>query len=183
MNASELAYLPHLEAIKSAVDQYDAIKCLQNNISKAFKTGGKVISAGNGGSCSDAQHLTCELVGRFEVEREGLPAICLGTNSASLTAIANDYEFSLALQREGIALANDKDIIILFSTSGNSLNLINLANSARKKGIRVFGFLGKDGGRLKNLCDTSIVINSQSTARIQEAHIFLVHILCSLIDQ
>ena len=172
----------HLEAIESAFSQITKLEKLANKINKSFNKGGKVLTAGNGGSCSDAMHFTAELVGRFEIERDGLPSVCLGNNPATFTAISNDYNFEKSIQREGISLACSKDIVTIFSTSGLSNNLILLSNSLKKRNIYVFGFLGKGGGKLKSICNDCIIVDSQITARVQEAHIFLIHLLCSMID-
>lgn len=150
-------------------------------ISHTLRGGGKVLFAGNGGSFADAQHLAAEFVGRFFNEREPLAAVCLGTNCSSTTAISNDYSFSQVYSREIKALATDKDVLIVISTSGNSDNLLDAVQTAESLGVPAYGLLGKSGGRLATMI-SSLVVPSESTPRIQEAHITVGHVLCELVD-
>ena len=138
---------------------------------------------GNGGSASDAQHLVGELVGRFKIERKGLAAIALTTDSSVVTAIANDYGFERVFERQIQANANKGDVIVAISTSGNSPNVINAIIEAKKIGCKVIGLIGKKGGQMAKLCDVPIIIPSDNTPRIQEAHIAIIHILCELLDK
>lgn len=151
-------------------------------IIKALSAGNKVIFAGNGGSFADAQHLTAELTGRFLKERKPLAALCLGTNSSATTCISNDYDFSEIFAREFTALAKKGDILVVLSTSGNSENIVKLVEIAKNKDIDTFCLLGKDGGKLAKH-PNSLIVPSYNTARIQEIHITIGHILCLLIDE
>lgn len=151
-------------------------------IHATLKKGGKIIFAGNGGSFADAQHLAAEFVGRFMVEREPLASICLGTNSSLSTAVGNDYCFEHIFSRELKAIASNGDLLILISTSGNSENLLDAVRVAEGLELPVFGLVGKDGGSLAQRIDCFIV-PSEHTARIQEMHITIGHVLCDLVDQ
>lgn len=155
---------------------------LADTIHLTLGKGGKIIFAGNGGSFADAQHLAAEFVGRFMVEREPLASICLGTNSSLTTAVGNDYSFGQIFSRELKGIASEKDVLILISTSGNSENLLESVSVAEDMGIFTFGFVGKDGGGLAQRIPCFIV-PSEHTARIQELHITIGHILCDMVDQ
>ncbi len=152
-------------------------------INKAFGNGGKILIAGNGGSAADAQHFTAEIVGKFEKQRKAYPAIALTTNSSILTALSNDYGFDTVFSRQIEALAERKDIFIGISTSGKSANLIKAVEAAKKKGVFTICLLGKNGGELKNLADKVLVVPSEETPRIQEAHLMLLHIICQEIEK
>ena len=154
---------------------------LARTIAKAIGAGGKVIFAGNGGSFADAQHLAAEFVGRFMRERSPLAGVCLGTNSSTVTAIGNDYRFDDIFVRELQAVARPGDVFIPISTSGNSGNLVEAIRAARAMGLETCALLGKGGGRIAPMCH-SIVVPSSHTARIQEIHITLGHIVCGLVD-
>ena len=147
-----------------------------------FKKGNKVLLCGNGGSAADAQHIAAEFVGRYEAERKALPAISLTTDTSSLTALANDYDFERIFARQVEALAAEGDCLIAISTSGNSRNVIAAVMEARKHGCKVIGMTGANGKKLASLCDTCILVPSERTARIQEAHITIAHIWCEMID-
>lgn len=149
----------------------------------ALKMGKKILIAGNGGSAADAQHFAAELAGKFVHERRGLPVIALTTNSSIITAIGNDFGYEYVFSRQVEGLGRQGDIFIGISTSGNSLNLIGALNVAKENGLTTIGLLGKDGGQMKNLCDLKLIAPSQSTQHIQEAHIMIIHALCSLIDE
>ncbi len=149
----------------------------------AYKTGGKVLIIGNGGSAADAQHIAAELVGHFKLERKGLPAIALTTNSSILTALANDSAYNTVFSRQLEALASSKDVLIAISTSGNSPNILQAVETARSKHITVIGLTGGNGGKLKHLANLLIIVPSSSTPRIQEAHITIGHILCRLVEE
>lgn len=157
------------------------IETISTTILDALKDGKKVFFAGNGGSCSDSFHLAGELVSRFLFDRESLPAIALGGNNSIVTAIGNDYSYDDIFSRELSALGVSGDVFIAISTSGNSKNIINAINVANKKNIKVFGFTGNTGGKMKEICDCFIV-PSESTARIQEIHILVGHIVCEIVE-
>lgn len=149
----------------------------------AYRSGGKVILFGNGGSAADAQHLAAELVGKFKLERQALPAIALTTNTSILTALANDYGYDTVFSRQVEALANEKDIVIGLSTSGNSPNVIEAIKAAKARGARTVGLTGGNGGRLAKVADLTITVPSANTPRIQEAHITIGHIVCELVER
>ena len=148
----------------------------------SLENGKKILVAGNGGSAADAQHFAAELVGRYKKERTALPAIALTTDSSNLTAIGNDYGYDAIFKRQVEALAQVEDILFVISTSGNSSNLLETIDIARNKGVKIVGLLGKDGGKLKQMCDYSIVVPSNNTPRIQENHIFTIHCICEEVE-
>jgi len=148
----------------------------------AFKKGNKVLLFGNGGSAADAQHIACELAGKFYLDRAPLPAIALTTNTSSLTAIGNDYSYEEIFSRQLNALVRKGDIAIGISTSGNSPNVLRGIEEAKRLGATTIAFTGR-GGRLKELADYVLSIPSVDTPRIQEAHITAGHIICYLVEQ
>ncbi|HVN57971.1 MAG TPA: D-sedoheptulose 7-phosphate isomerase [Bacteroidales bacterium] len=148
----------------------------------SLKNSGKIMFAGNGGSAADAQHLAGELVNRFCFDRPALAAISLTTDPSVVTSISNDFSFSKVIARQVEALGNRNDVLIVISTSGNSSNILEGIEAARKKGIKVIGLTGKSGGRMKGLCDILINVPSDNTPRIQETHILTGHIICALIE-
>lgn len=150
---------------------------------ECLKKGGKVILCGNGGSASDSQHIAAELVGRFKKERAALPAIALTVNTSILTAIANDYGYEFVFARQIEALAQKNDIIIGISTSGKAKN-VNLAlKQSRKMGLKTIALTGGDGGELAKAADIALLVPSAITARVQEAHICIGHIVCELVEK
>lgn len=153
-----------------------------NLMAYALKNGRKILFCGNGGSAADAQHLAAEFVGRFELEREGMPAIALTTDSSILTAVSNDYGFEQVFARQVQALGQREDILFAFSTSGNSPNVLAAIQVARDKGIPCIGFTGYSGGKMAAECDICIAVDSKVTARTQEMHILMGHILCEILD-
>ena len=150
---------------------------------KAIVSGNKIILMGNGGSAADAQHIAAEFVGRFVKERIALPSIALTTDISIITAIGNDYGFDNVFSRQLDALCNKGDVVIGISTSGNSKNVIEGIKSAKKKGGIVISFSGRSGGLMKEMSDYSIIVPSEITARIQEMHILIGHILCEYVDE
>ncbi len=151
-------------------------------IIETFKNGSKLLLCGNGGSAADAQHIAAEFVGRYETERKALPAIALTTDTSALTALSNDYSFERIFARQVEALAREGDCMIAISTSGNSPNVIAAVMTARARGCRVIGMTGAKGKKLASLCDACIIVPSERTARIQEAHITIAHIWCEMVD-
>ena len=152
--------------------------CLQNQ--------GKILTCGNGGSAADAQHFSSELLNRFERERKGLSAIALTTDSSTLTSIANDYDYNQIFSKQISALGTNKDILLAITTSGNSENICTAIDIAHKIGMHVVALNGKDGGKVAavlNNGDLEIRVPSQSTARVQEVHLLVLHCLCDLIDR
>jgi D-sedoheptulose 7-phosphate isomerase len=148
---------------------------------QSITEGGKVIFAGNGGSFADAQHLAAEFIGTMGRQRNSLPAMAIGTNLSSLTAISNDYSYSETFARELSAIGTEKDFIVLLSTSGNSKNLIEMVKVIKKKGMKSIGFLGGNGGKLSEQIP-HIIAPSDRTERIQECHILFGHIFCELVE-
>jgi D-sedoheptulose 7-phosphate isomerase len=146
-------------------------------------SGGKLLLMGNGGSAADSQHIAAELVGRFKKERAAIPAIALTVDSSSLTALGNDYGFEAIFSRQIEALATAKDAVIGISTSGNSQNVIRALNLARNMGAATIGLMGQGGGNMRDCVDICIVVPSDDTARIQEVHITIGHIICEIIEQ
>jgi len=155
---------------------------IANYIIACLRGGRKVLIAGNGGSAADAQHFAAELAGKFIHQRRGLPVIALTTNSSITTAIGNDFGYEYVFSRQVEGLGRQGDIFIGISTSGNSPNIIHAIDSAKKTGLITVGLIGKDGGNMRDLCDLKLIVPSQSTQHIQEAHIMIVHELCALID-
>ena len=146
---------------------------------------GKVLSCGNGGSASDAQHFSGEMLGRFEMERPGLPAIALTTDSSALTAIANDYQYADVFAKQVRALGQAGDVLLAISTSGNSENILRAVTTAHERNLRVIALTGHDGGILAqnlNAQDIEIRVPAQRTCRIQEVHILVIHSLCALVN-
>lgn len=151
-------------------------------IINSMQKGGKIILMGNGGSAADAQHIAAELVGRYKKDRKGLAAIALTTDTSAITSIANDYGFESVFSRQLEGIYRAEDVVIGISTSGNSKNVLKAILLAKELGLPTIGFLGKDGGKLKEVCDYSFVIPSDDTPRIQEMHILLGHALCGVIE-
>jgi D-sedoheptulose 7-phosphate isomerase len=151
-------------------------------ITECFRSGGKLLLFGNGGSAADAQHLAAEFVGQFVMKRHALPAMALTTDSSILTAVGNDYGFEQVFARQIQALGRAGDVAIGLSTSGNSPNIIAAAEEARKRHLKIIGLTGKDGGTLAKCVDISITVDAQNAARIQECHIAIGHILCELVE-
>lgn len=151
-------------------------------LADGLRAGHKVMFCGNGGSAADSQHLASELTGRFIKDRRPLAALALTTDSSALTCIGNDYAFDEVFARQVAGLGRPGDVLVAISTSGNSRNVVRAVDEARRIGMSVVGLLGRDGGVLKPMCDVAIVVPSDVTARIQEAHILIGHTLCGLIE-
>jgi D-sedoheptulose 7-phosphate isomerase len=164
-------------------DNIDTIIEVSGLIADALNNGGKLILFGNGGSSTDASHIAAEFVGRFKMERPALPAIALNTNMAVVTAIANDYGFSDIFVRQLKAHAQEGDVVIGISTSGNSANVIKAMEAARSRGLRTIAFTGAKGGKLSSKADHIFAVPSTDTPRIQETHITLGHVLCQMVEE
>ena len=147
-----------------------------------LKQGNKILICGNGGSAADAQHFAAELTGRYKTERRGLPAIALTTDTSALTAIGNDYGYDKIFDRQVESLAIKGDLVIGISTSGNSENVVKALSLAKELDCKTIGLTGKTGGTMNEVSDVSVVIPSNDTARIQEMHILIIHIICQIID-
>jgi D-sedoheptulose 7-phosphate isomerase len=152
---------------------------------QALLDGNKILCCGNGGSAADAQHFSAELLNRFEIERPGLPALALTTDSSTLTAIANDYSFEEIFSKQVFALGKAGDLLLAISTSGHSANIIKAIEAGHEREMKIIALTGKDGGEMAKILkngDVEIRVPAQSTARIQEVHILILHCLCDLID-
>ena len=181
------------KCVESAVENYTSIlhdDVLQENIQKivtasitAFRGDKKMLLCGNGGSASDAQHIAAELSGRFYTDRPPLYAEALHVNSSYMTAVANDYGYEATYARMVEAAGRAGDVLIGISTSGNSPNVVKAMQKAKGLGVLTVGFTGKNGGKMKEICDVMICIPSDDTPRIQEAHILIGHIICQLIEE
>ena len=159
------------------------LQCI-NVMHNSLSSDGKILLCGNGGSAADAQHLAAEFLVRLrpDVNRKSFPAIALAMDVSTITACANDYSFNNLFSRNLDAIGKKNDILVALSTSGNSKNILDVLKMAKKKGIFSVAFLGNSGGKAKNLADLSIIVPSKSTARIQEAHIFLGHIIFEQVE-
>jgi len=169
------------EKVLSNQEISDTLKNAALAASQTISNGGKIVFAGNGGSFADAQHLAAEFIGTMGVNRPSLPSLTLGTNHSSSSAIGNDFAFEEILLREFSAIGAEKDFLILISTSGNSKNLLQLAEFAEKLGVQGLILTGKTGGLLAGIFPT-IVVPHDRTERIQEIHILLGHIFCELVE-
>ena len=154
-----------------------------NIIVTALRSGGKVALCGNGGSAADAQHIAGELVGRFKRERQGLAALAFTTDTSILTAVGNDYGFDRVFARQAEALLHPGDVLIGITTSGNAQNVIAAVQVARERGVKTIGMTGASGGKLAGEVDLCLNVPSEDTARIQEAHITIGHIICELVEE
>ncbi len=173
LNVTQKCITTLTESLESA-----AIHCIE-----ALNQGGKILIFGNGGSAADAQHIAAELVGRYLLDRKGLAAIALTTDTSALTSIGNDFGFNHLFSRQVEALAQTGDVLIGISTSGNSANVINALTLGKQIGCKTLGFSGQYGGAMMELCDVTLAVPSTHTPRIQEMHILLGHTLCHLIEQ
>jgi len=169
--------------IQSSIDLSEKIESSVNEIVECLKKGNKIIIFGNGGSAADAQHIAAELIGRFQKERQSLPAISLTTDSSIITSLANDYSFDVIFSRQCESIVLKGDVVLGISTSGNSKNVENGIVASKKKGAVTIGLLGADGGTIKNFVDISIQIPSKNTARNQEVHRVVYHIICELVEK
>lgn len=155
-----------------------AEKCIS-----CIKNKGKILICGNGGSAADSQHFATELVSKFQLERKGLPAISLTTNTSTITAIGNDYGFEKIFSRQIEAIGQKNDVLFAISTSGNSKNIMEAIKTAKKLNIFTIGLTSESGGKMKNKCDITLHVPSENTPRIQECHIMIIHIICELIEK
>lgn len=173
----------HISAAESMKDEIGILEDIIQMLWLSLIQGGKIMLIGNGGSAADCQHIAAEFTGRFVNDRVPLAAIALTTDTSALTCIANDYNFESIFSRQVLAIGKPDDCLICISTSGNSKNLIKAALDARQIKVKVIGLLGSSGGELKNVCDKYLVVNSRITARIQELHILVGHIICAEIER
>lgn len=164
----------------------DQVVLAGETIVESLLNGGKVMSCGNGGSAGDAQHFSSEMLNRFERERPSLPAIALSTDTPTITSIANDYSYNEVFAKQIRALGQAKDVLLAISTSGNSGNVVQAIQAAHDRGIKVVALTGRDGGDMARILtteDVEVRVPSDSTARIQEVHLLVIHSLCDLIDR
>lgn len=173
----------HIEAVNSLINIEDSIIAFAERATAALKEGRKLLLMGNGGSAADCQHIASELVGRFQRERRGLPAIALTTDTSILTSVSNDYSFEAVFARQIEALADRGDIVIGISTSGESRNIVKAVESAKELGCFTVGLLGRSGGVLKSMVDLPIVVSADKTARVQECHLLIIHMVCEMIEE
>jgi D-sedoheptulose 7-phosphate isomerase len=159
------------------------IRNISRRIFDSVRNGGKLVTFGNGGSAADAQHFVAELTGHFSFERKPLAALCLNTNVSSITAIANDYSYDVIYSRQVEALVRSGDVVIGITTSGNSPNVINAINAARKIGAYTIGMTGKSGGKIRSASSETVSVESDDTPIIQEMHIAIIHMICLEIDR
>ena len=151
-------------------------------ITTTLRSGHKMLLFGNGGSAADSQHIAAEFIVRFEKERRAWPAIALTTDTSILTALGNDYSMDIVFARQIEALGQSGDLVLAFSTSGNSPNVLEGVKAARAKGLRIIGLTSESGGKLAGLCDLALCVPSRRTSRIQEAHITICHALCEVVE-
>jgi D-sedoheptulose 7-phosphate isomerase len=172
----------HIKVMENLIHHKENAIQISNILSKVLSNGHKLLICGNGGSAADAQHFAGELVGRFMKNRQPLKAIALNTDTSIITCIGNDFGFDQVFSRQVEALGQEGDALIAITTSGNSQNVELALQAAKKIGMMTIGLLGNDGGKARNICDMPIVVDSNNTARIQEAHIFLIHLICEHFD-
>ena len=174
----------HLEVLQKLMDSNlpEKLETCAKYVEKALAEGHKVLFCGNGGSAADSQHLAAEFVGRFQKERKGLPAIALTVDTSILTAVANDYGYDTVFARQVQALGEPGDVLVGISTSGNSKNVLLAVEEAKAKGITCIGMTAEGGGKMAAACDICLAVPAKVTARAQEMHILMGHILCELVD-
>src|SRR4030095_15225249 len=176
-------------AINDSVRMLESLKDLEPQVSRAadligecFRTGNKLLVCGNGGSATDASHFVTELVVRFARDRRALPAICLASDSGVLTAAGNDYGFDEIFARQVGAFGVPGDVLICLTTSGKSKNVMRALQEAKARKLKTIAFLGRDGGSTLGIADIALLVKDDSTARIQEAHQLVIHVLCEIIE-
>lgn len=183
----------NIETLKSAIQAHQTviaqlegllpeIAAVADELRACLKRGGKILLMGNGGSAADSQHIAAEIVGRYKKERPGLPSIALTTDTSILTSVGNDYGFEFIFSRQVEALCSPLDVVIGITTSGNSANVVRAIEKAREIGAKTVGLTGGTGGKLAALCDYNLIMPSNDTPRIQEAHILIGHSLCDLLE-
>ena len=185
MNNIELlrnALADHQAVMNGLREMLPQISAVAERMRDCLSQGGKILLLGNGGSAADSQHIAAEIVGRYKRERKGLPAIALTTDTSILTSVGNDYGYEFIFSRQVEALCGPLDVVIGLSTSGNSPNVVRAIETAKQIGATTVGMTGGSGGKLTALCDFNLVMPSNDTPRIQEAHIFIGHVLCELAE-
>ncbi len=169
-------------AIKALKDAPDRLIEIAETVRNTVRSGGTIFTCGNGGSAAEALHLSEELIGRYENDRPPIAAICLNADPTALTCIGNDYGFDRIFSRQCEALVRDGDVLIVFSTSGNSENLLKALKTTRSAGGRTIGLLGRDGGEARTLCDQALIAPGDDSAAIQECHQVALHAICNCLE-
>lgn len=188
MNSKELIIQRFQDSIavkeKNISDEalLNEVNAIAEEMIDVIKNGNKVVICGNGGSASDALHFAGEIVGRFQKERSAWSAVVLNADVATMTAIANDYSYDDVFARQAEGHVREGDLFIGISTSGNSENVLRAARVAKEKGAKTAAFLGKDGGKIKDVVDHPVVVQCNTTARVQESHICIIHIICEIVE-
>ncbi|MBK8792167.1 MAG: D-sedoheptulose 7-phosphate isomerase [Holophaga sp.] len=184
MQTTLLQHVQESMALKQAFFEAEAARIVAQgqDMTERLMRGCRILICGNGGSAADAQHFAAELSGRYVKERRALAGIALTTDTSALTAIGNDYGFDRVFSRQVEALGRPGDLLVGISTSGNSPNVILAVEAAKEQGMKTLGLLGRDGGKLRGLCDEALVVPSPVTARIQEVHQMIYHFWCEVID-
>jgi len=172
----------HMAMFNALEPLFPMISAVGIKMQDCIKFGGKILIMGNGGSAADSQHIAAEIVGRYKKERKGMPAIALTTDTSILTSVGNDYGYDYIFARQVEALCRPEDLVIGITTSGNSANVVRGMEAAKEAGAITVGLTGGSGGKLNAICDYNLVIPSAVTARIQEAHIFVGHSLCEILE-
>lgn len=170
---------------KKIIENPLLIKNIHEAVGKVISSignGGKLVLCGNGGSASDAMHFAGEIVGRFQRERQAWPAIVLNSDPVTMTAISNDYDYNNVFLRQAEAFVTTDDVFLGISTSGNSENIYRAAKKVKERGIYTIGLLGNDGGKIADIIDLPLIVPSNVTARVQESHIVIIHIICELVE-
>lgn len=176
------ALAEHQKVMGKLTELIPEISKVANEMRACIARGGKILLMGNGGSAADSQHIAAEIVGRYKKERRGLPAIALTTDTSILTSVGNDYGYDYIFARQIEALCSPQDLVIGLTTSGNSANVVRAIETAKEIGAVTVGMTGGTGGKLAALCDFNLIMPSSDTPRIQEAHIFIGHSLCDLLE-
>lgn len=171
------------QALLGDINMLKRIEEVSDVCVESYRNGGRVLACGNGGSASDAQHMAGELVGRYLMERQGLPAISLDSNTTIFTALGNDYSYDEVYMKEVMAYGRKGDVLFAISTSGNSANCCLAADKAKEMGLVTVALTGKSGGKLKGICDYTFNVDSSETPRIQETHILIIHMICGIIER
>ncbi len=177
------SFKDHKDVLIKVTKLSKKIKLAAEMIIDSLKKGGTIFWCGNGGSASDSMHLSAELIGKLKKKRRPFPSISLTGNNSTLTCIANDFGYENIFSRQIEALGKKGDVLIVISTSGNSKNIFKALKKAKNKSLKTISFLGNSGGKCKNIADLDIIIKSNSTARIQEMHIFIGQIICDIIEK
>ena len=169
-------------AIQSLDDHIDTVAEAIALVRQCLESGGKVMTAGNGGSAAEAMHMSEELVGRFRSDRPSLAGICLSADCTAITCIGNDFGYDAIFSRQIEGLGREGDVLVVFSTSGNAENLKQAIDEARRKGCKVLAFLGRDGGKIAGMADLELIVAGESTEKIQEAHQVVLHLILNALE-